>query len=90
MIYPHRTALVHLSGVISEAPLAALSDQDRGLIDGRDRLGNLAQIRALIAGGYDGPFSFEPFSPRTHALANIEIALAESIGHLRRGLAEAG
>ena len=33
-----------------------------------DRLDNIGQIRALLAGGYAGPFSFEPFAPSVHAL----------------------
>ena len=60
----------------------AMLDPHRVLVDGRDRLGNVAQIRALLAEGYNGPFSFEPFAPDVHALADPEAALRESIGYI--------
>jgi len=90
-LYPHRTALVHISGVVDpQIPLEALEDEHRELINHRDLLDNLGQLRALLADGYEGPISFEPFSPETHANPNIEIALAESMGFLRRALNENG
>lgn len=90
-LYPHRTALVHVSGVTDpNIPVEALEDEHRELIDSRDLLNNLGQIQALLADGYGGPISFEPFSPRTHALPNIEMALAESMSFLRRALDENG
>ena len=90
-LYPHRTGLVHISGVIdADLPLADLLDDHRRLIDGRDILGNVAQIRALVADGYDGPFSYEPFSPQTHTIPNIEAALKASMGYLRRALEQNG
>lgn len=87
ILYPHRTGLVHLSGVVDPAiPLAKLEDEHRQLLDGRDVLGNIAQIRALLADGYDGAFSFEPFSPLTHAIPNIEAALRATMGFVLRAL----
>ena len=45
-----------------------------------DRLGNIAQNpRALLAGGYAGPFSFEPFALSVHALGSPGEAVAESM-----------
>jgi 2-keto-myo-inositol isomerase len=41
---------------------------------------NIGQIRRLIAGGYTGPFSFEPFAASVHALPDIAAALRASIG----------
>lgn len=88
VLYPHRTGLVHISGVIDpDLPLAKIEDEHRQLLDGRDILGNIDQIRALLADGYDGPFSFEPFSPLTHAIPNIEAALRASMGYVQRALA---
>lgn len=63
LLFPELTGLVHISGV--EAPgLAAeeMRDTDRGLVTPADRLGNIVQIRALTAAGYDGFLSFEPFA----------------------------
>lgn len=83
-LFPQRTALVHISGVSDPRPAAeALLDAHRVLVDGADRLDNLAQIRALRAGGYAGVFSFEPFAAEVHALPDPEPALAASIAHLR-------
>lgn len=83
-IYPRRTGLVHISGVADPAvAVAAMLDAHRVLVDDRDRLENVAQIRALSAGGYEGPFSFEPFAAEVLELADPETALADSIAHLR-------
>jgi 2-keto-myo-inositol isomerase len=56
------------------------------LVDGADRLENIAQIKALLDAGYDGPFSFEPFAEEVHALADGQTALAESIGFIKAKL----
>ncbi|AUH64431.1 TIM barrel protein [Paracoccus zhejiangensis] len=82
-IYPHRTGLVHVSGVTDPAlAVAEMLDEHRVLIDGEDRLDNAGQVRALIDGDYEGPFSFEPFAPEIHALTDPEAALRASIAHL--------
>ncbi len=79
-LYPHRTGLVHISGVTDPALAAGeMLDAHRVLVDGADRLENLNQIRALLAGGYDRPFSFEPFAEDIHALADPEAALRASM-----------
>ena len=59
----------------------------RVLVDGHDRLGNVEQIEALIAGGYSGPFSFEPFSEELRTLADPARALSESMDFIRGQLA---
>jgi 2-keto-myo-inositol isomerase len=66
---------------------AAMRDGHRVLVDAADRLDNLGQLRALVAAGYAGPISFEPFAASVHALADPGPALAASIGHIRTGLA---
>lgn len=86
-LYPHRTGLVHISGVIEPTiPLDKLQDADRGLVDKSDRLDNIGQIRALFAGGYEGPLSFEPFAPETQTRPDLEAALAASMAYLRGAL----
>ena len=80
------TGLVHISGVTDAAvSVPDMRDPHRVLVDRDDRLGNIAQIRALLAGGYAGPFSFEPFAPAVHALASPgEAVAAEHAIHHRR------
>jgi 2-keto-myo-inositol isomerase len=53
-------------------------------ISGVDRLGNAAQMRALRAGGYAGPFSMEPFAKSVHELDDPSRALAESLSFVAR------
>ncbi len=82
-VFPDRTGLVHISGVTDPAvAVADMLDAHRVLVDAADRLGNVAQIRALLALGYDGPFSFEPFAPEVQAMADPEAALRASMAHV--------
>ncbi|RYH01459.1 sugar epimerase [Salipiger sp. IMCC34102] len=68
-IYPEMTGIVHISAVVDpDLTIAQMEDEHRVLIDAQDRLGNVEQIAALIAAGYDGPISYECFSTQTHAL----------------------
>ena len=70
-IYPEMTGIVHISAVVDPTlSLAQREDEHRVLINARDRLENVEQIAALIAAGYEGPISYECFSPETHALAD--------------------
>ena len=86
-LYAEHTGLVHISGVTDPAPgIDDMTDAHRVLVDEGDRLGNLQQISALKLDGYTGPFSFEPFSPQVHALANPASALAASMKFITNGL----
>lgn len=85
--FPEWTGLVHISGVTDPAvAVEDMLDAHRVLVDGADRLENLAQARALLEGGYDGPFSFEPFAAEIHDLADPEAALKASIGFVAAGM----
>jgi 2-keto-myo-inositol isomerase len=87
-VFPEMTGLVHISGVTEAAvSVADMRDPHRVLVDSDDRLGNIAQIRALLAGGYAGPFSFEPFALAVHALASPGEAVAASIDFITAELA---
>ncbi|PZQ95977.1 MAG: sugar epimerase [Cereibacter sphaeroides] len=86
--FPEHTGIVHVSGVTD--PLLALDemrDAHRVLVDARDRLGNVDQIAALTAKGWDGPVSFEAFSPDVHASADPRRDIGASIDFIRNGLA---
>lgn len=85
--FPDWTGLVHISGVTDPGvAVEAMLDPHRVLVDGADRLENLAQIRALRAAGFDGPFSFEPFAPEVHAHPDPQAALDASMSHIRANL----
>jgi 2-keto-myo-inositol isomerase len=86
-IFPEHTGLVHISGVTDPAQTAAtMRDPHRVLVDAGDRIDNIGQIRALIAGGYGGPLSFEPFAASVHASPTIESDLRASLAFLRARL----
>ncbi|MFN0115981.1 MAG: TIM barrel protein [Paracoccaceae bacterium] len=87
-IFPAHTGIVHVSGV-SDPRLAVseMRDGHRVLVDSRDRLGNNEQIAALLAGGYAGPVSFEPFAKEVHDLGDPVAALRQSMDFIRTGVA---
>jgi len=85
--YPDWTKMVHISGVTDPSVSTEdLTDAHRIFVDGDDRLGNTAQIRALLDGGYTGPLSFELFAPEVHALAEPADAILESIQYLKSSI----
>lgn len=78
--FPDWTGLVHISGVVDPGvAVDDMLDPHRVLVDDRDRLENLPQIRALLDAGYDGPFSFEPFAPEVHEAADPKGAVKDSM-----------
>ena len=87
-LFPDLTAIIHVSGVVDPAlATGEMQDRHRMLVDGKDRLGNIAQIAALAAAGYAGPISFEAFAPEVHALSDPGRALAQSMTFIREGMA---
>ncbi|WP_378949130.1 TIM barrel protein [Mesorhizobium sp. ANAO-SY3R2] len=86
-LFPEMTGMVHISGVDDPAlRVSDMRDPHRVLVDAGDRLDNVGQIRALVAGGYAGPLSFEPFAPDVHGLADPVVALAASMDFIRSRL----
>lgn len=87
-LFPEHTGIVHVSGVVDqEVGIAEMRDPHRVLVTPQDRLGNVEQIAALRAAGWDGPVSFEAFSSEVHSLADPGAALAKSFDVIRQGLA---
>jgi 2-keto-myo-inositol isomerase len=85
--YPEQTGIVHISGVTDPGlKPSEMQDGHRILVDENDRLGNLAQIRALIDGGYKGAFSFEPFSPLVHGAVDPGKVIEASMAYIRDNL----
>ena len=86
-LFAEMTGLVHISGVTDkDVQVDDMRDPHRVLVDEKDRLDNVGQIRALRSAGYAGPLSFEPFSPAVHALEDPARALADSIAFIRARL----
>jgi len=83
-IFPELTGLVHISGVDDQDVSADdMRDPHRVMVTERDRLNNIGQIRELIAGGYRGPFSFEPFAASVHASVDPHAMIRGSIELIR-------
>lgn len=87
-IFPDHTGIVHVSGVVDQTvSIADMRDPHRVLVTPGDRLGNIDQIVALRAAGWDGPISYEAFAPETHALADPATTLRASMEHITGALA---
>jgi 2-keto-myo-inositol isomerase len=76
--------LVHISGVYRELPGNRYLDEHRELIREGDRLGSREQLEFLLAEGYLGDVSFEPFSPEVQSLSPA--ALGEALRSSVRAL----
>ncbi|HKL70248.1 TIM barrel protein [Salibaculum sp.] len=88
-LFAEMTGIVHVSGVSdTQVAVTRMEDAHRGLVDAADRLGNVDQVAALIAQGYDGPVSMECFAPEVHALADPEAALRGAFDFMSSQLAE--
>jgi 2-keto-myo-inositol isomerase len=86
-VFPQYTGIVHISGVVD--PVLQPDDMQDGhriLVDDQDRLGNITQIRNLLAAGYKGEFSYEVFSPNVHAIADPAAALKISMNYIQSNL----
>ena len=82
-LFPQHIGLAHISG-ISRPDLApgALTEPDRGLIFPDDRVGNVRQLKALNATGYQGFVSMEPFSPEVQRDPDLAVRLRASLEYL--------
>lgn len=86
-MFPERTGLVHVSGVEDgDVGRDAMRDPHRVLVGRNDRINTLGQVRALRAGGFRGPVSFEPFADAVHRSPEIRAELSSSIDFVRAGL----
>lgn len=78
-LFPEHTGIVHISGVVDPSlGVEQMEDEHRVLVDEADRLGNIEQIKALLAAGYDGAISYECFAPEIHAMADPYTGLKRS------------
>ena len=85
--FPDWTGIVHISGVTNpHLSPQDMEDEHRVLVDVNDRLGNVAQLHALLDAGYDGTVSFEAFSPDVHAVTNPAPELLASVRFIKSQL----
>ncbi len=82
--FPRETGLVHASGVHAGKMICDITDDDRVLVDDNDIMDNKGQIAGLYESGFNGLFSFEPFSPKIQKLSNEEmkVQVAQSMDFL--------
>ncbi len=77
------TGLIHVSGVTDKKHKAStMRDPQRVLLDAHDMIDNRGQVKKLMAGGYKGYVSFEPFSAEVHKSKMIARELARSMDYL--------
>jgi len=83
-LFPRQTGFVHVSGVPAGKQRTAIEDDDRILVDASDVMDNRGQVNKLLAGGYAGPISFEPFSPAIRAMPvpALKAAILKSVEYL--------
>lgn len=82
-IFADRTGLIHVSGVTDKKhTIATMRDPQRVLVDSHDMIDNKSQVKALMAAGYKGYVSFEPFAAEVHKSKMIARELARSMDYL--------
>jgi 2-keto-myo-inositol isomerase len=87
IFYPNLTGLIHVSGVEDGAvQVSQMRDSHRVLVGNSDRLGNIGQIKTLLARGYEGCISYEPFAEEVAASTEIEPQLRASMAFIRDGI----
>lgn len=86
-LFPDMTGLVHISGVDDgQVSVDDMRDPHRVMVTEVDRLANVAQIRAMMTQGYQGAFSFEPFSPSVHETTDVAGLVKSSMDLVRQRL----
>lgn len=81
--FADRTGLIHVSGVVDPAHSATtMRDPQRVLVDSRDMVNSKGQVQRLMADGYKGLVSFEPFAKEVHSDKAIARSLARSMDYL--------
>lgn len=82
-LFPEHIGLAHMSGISrTDLPPGDLTEPDRGLIFVDDRVGNVARLRALVAAGYGGFVSMEPFSPAVQSDPDLRSRLRASLDYV--------
>jgi len=88
-LFAELTGLVHVSGVEDAGlDVAQMRDGHRVLVGAADRLGNVPQLQRLVASGYAGLVSFEPFADAIGRATDVEGRIAASMQYLCRAVNE--
>ncbi|WP_172330097.1 TIM barrel protein [Mangrovicoccus sp. HB161399] len=83
-MFPQHFGMVHVSGIARpDLEPGELDEPDRGLVFPGDRAGTIAQLRQILAAGYRGTVSFEPFDPEVQRDPRLANHLAASIDYVR-------
>jgi 2-keto-myo-inositol isomerase len=79
-MFADRTGLIHVSGVVNRTfNVSTMRDPQRVLVDTQDMIDNHGQVQKLVAAGYNGYVSFEPFAAEVHKSRQIARELARSM-----------
>lgn len=81
-LFPRHIGLAHMSGITAEVAPGTLVEPQRGLIFPGDRVGNIAQLQALKATGYNGFVSMEPFDPAVQSDPDLAQHLRASLDYV--------
>jgi 2-keto-myo-inositol isomerase len=82
-VFAERTGLIHVSGVTDRKyTIDTMRDAQRELVDASDMIDTRGQVKELMASGYKGLVSFEPFAPTVHKDKAIARSLARSMDYL--------
>ncbi len=82
-VFADRTGLIHVSGVSDRRfTRDTMRDAQRAMIDQNDMIDNKGQVQRLMAAGYKGLVSFEPFAKEVHADKAIARTIARSMDFL--------
>jgi 2-keto-myo-inositol isomerase len=71
-----RVGLIHVSGVEASIPKETWRDEQRILVSAADKMASRDQIDQVVALGYEGDISFEPFSPDVQRMSREALASA--------------
>lgn len=86
-LFAAMTGLVHISGVDdAQVSVDDMRDPHRVMVTQHDRLDNTGQIKALLAAGYTGPFSFEPFAASVHSSSDPQTLIRASMDVVLAGI----
>ena len=75
--------MVHFSGVSNLYKDIDLKDSHRSIVDDKDIIENISQIKTLLNNNYKGQFSFEPFSEELIKTKDIYNIVNRSINFIK-------